>query len=176
MQQNFATPGAVRMLHFAPEPPLRERLRGWGLSSYSTCDLRAPDVDHHVDIQKLPFDDARFDLIVCSHILEHVHDDRAAMRELHRVCSGTGTVLIAVPFDRSTPTREDLSPSLSPRDRKRLFGEPDHLRVYGPDLRARLEQAGFLVGTYEPVRDATPSECDVEGLGPEQVLFICTRA
>jgi len=163
----------LRILHFAPEAPLERQLRGRSSRQYQTCDLRSPGVDHKVDIQRLPFLDGSYDLLLCSHVLEHIPDDRAAMRELRRVCSANGRVLIMVPMNPHAPTVEDLS-DLPPTERKRRFGEIDHLREYGTDFCEMLAAAGLEVHVFEPGVEIDASQRLRHGLALDQKIFVCT--
>lgn len=132
-------------------------------------------MDYNVNIERLPFSAGSYDLILCSHVLEHVPDDKAAMRELRRTCSSHGRVLIAVPVDRASPTREDLSETLHPEERRRLYGEIDHLRYYGLlDLTTALKDAGFDVNVFDPAQGLNKTERLVNGFGPDELLFVCT--
>lgn len=166
--------GEKQTLHFAPEVPLEANLRRSHLRRYVTADFRNPKADLQVDIQALPFADGAFDLVLCSHVLEHIRDDRLAMRELRRVCSPGGSVLIMVPQSDATKTREDLS-ELSPEIRKERFGEIDHLREYGQDLGELLTSAGFTVVTFEPADSISPAARLRHGLADNQTIFVCSR-
>ena len=132
------------VLHLAPEAVLGDRLASLA-ADYVSADIEPGRADVVADITALPFDDDRFDLIVCSHVLEHVPDDRAAMRELRRVLAPGGRALIQTPVNYDQPaTYEDVT-ATDPADRLARFSQDDHVRVYGPDLRDRLEAAGFAV-------------------------------
>lgn len=131
---------AGRVLHFAPTKatmPLYRRIA----SEYVTTDL-VEHVDVNADITALPFPDERWDLIVCSHVLEHVGDDRRALRELRRVLAPDGKALLVVPRNHGVATDEDPSVT-DPAERTRRFGQHDHVRIYGDDLEGRLRGAGF---------------------------------
>jgi SAM-dependent methyltransferase len=160
-----------RLLHFAPEPlfdPLFERLPE---IERTTADLYAP-ADLRLDITDMNLPDASFDLILCSHVLEHVPDDRAAMRELRRVLAGGGLALVLVPYRPAVTTYEDPSIT-SPLDRMVAFGQQDHVRIYGNDLPDRLREAGFEVEdrtAAELFDAATVERCDLDR---EEHLFIC---
>jgi SAM-dependent methyltransferase len=130
-----------RVLHFAPEPALRSALAAVA-TNYVTTDLFATDVDVQADITDLPFEDNSWDLIFCSHILEHIEDDATAMRELRRVISNDGAVVVMVPRNSGVPTDEDFTVT-TPAGRLARFGQEDHVRIYGDDLEARLTSAGF---------------------------------
>jgi ubiquinone/menaquinone biosynthesis C-methylase UbiE len=95
------------------------------------------------DMRAVP--DGRFDLVVACDVLEHINDDRAAIRETWRVLRPRGTAILTVPqFDHDERTLEDPA-IVSQEDRARVYGQEDHLRNYGADLAARLEEAGFSV-------------------------------
>jgi SAM-dependent methyltransferase len=106
------------------------------------------------DLERLPFEDASFDRVLCVHVLEHVRDDAAALLELHRILRPGGEALIMVPL-YGDATDED--PDAPADERVRRFGQADHVRLYGAaDLRARIEQAG-LQPRVDRVR-ATPAQ------------------
>lgn len=131
------------LLHFAPEPCLKPRLRQ-RVRRYVSFDLAPKDVDVRGDITELPFRDGAFDVILCSHVLEHIPDDAAAMRELRRVLSPTGWAVIDAPMNLDAPdTLED--PDADEATRIRDYGQADHVRMYGADYRDRLRAAGFEV-------------------------------
>lgn len=143
--------GAPHVLHLAPEGVVAERLRE-AAGDYVSADLEPGRADVAADLTALPFDDESFDLIVCSHVLEHVPDDRAAMCELHRVLRPGGTALVQTPVNyEQSATYEDPG-VLDPAERERRFSQFDHVRVYGPDLRERLESAGFTVAIADAAK------------------------
>lgn len=131
-----------RVLHFAPERAVGAYLRKRANRGYVTCDLSARRVDVNCDIANTPFADSEFDLIYCSHVLEHVPHDRSAMRELFRITKPGGMALIMVPIGAG-PTDEDPAKAASPELRKRYYGQDDHVRRYGMDIVERLEEARF---------------------------------
>jgi SAM-dependent methyltransferase len=134
---------AESLLHFSPEWCLRRRLSQIAGLRYVTADLDGSDVDLQLDITRLDLSDAAFDLVICSHVLEHVPDDAAAMAELRRVTAPGGRCLVMVPLalDRDR-TYEDASIT-APQDREREFLQHDHVRLYAPDIANRLHNAGF---------------------------------
>jgi SAM-dependent methyltransferase len=133
-----------RVLHFAPEAWMAPLLRRPGVDYVST-DIDDPRADLNFDIQDIPLPEASVDVIVCSHVLEHVPDDRRATRELARILRPGGTALILVPQD---PEREETYEDASittPEGRLEHFWQADHLRIYGTDAARRLEDDGFNV-------------------------------
>ena len=95
------------------------------------------------DIQSLSFNDNEFDIILCSHVLEHVVDDNASMKELFRVLKPGGYAIIDVPVDYNNETIEDVNASVE--ERLERFGSKTHLRYYGKDFKHKLESVGFKV-------------------------------
>ncbi len=142
---------ALELLHFAPELCLQPRFdRDPRLSRYVTADQSAPNVDFHTDITKLLFEEKSFDAIVCSHVLEHIPDDRAAMHEMRRVLRPGRVAYIQVPLARELLHTDEDTSVIDPKDRESRFGQFDHVRRYGMDLGERLREAGFEVGEVRP--------------------------
>ena len=168
-----------RVLHVAPEPAIRWVLERLGLESYVSVDLEPGAAEVVGDLTALPFGDRSFDLVVCSHVLEHIADDQRALAELARVVAERGEVVILTPLSYElAATVED--PSLPPAERRERFGQEDHVRIYGPDLVARIEAAGLRPRRFDPGdldertrrRAALGTDLDVRGLRNE--LFTCT--
>jgi SAM-dependent methyltransferase len=102
------------------------------------------------DITNLQWDKGHFDLVICNHVLEHVPDDRKAMSELFRVMRPEGTAILQVPI-AGAPRETVEDPSIECADeRERLFGQVDHVRIYGTDYVDRLRGAGFNVDLFNP--------------------------
>jgi SAM-dependent methyltransferase len=126
------------------------------------------------DLTAAGLKDETFDLTVCFHVLEHIPDDRAAMRELHRTLKPGGTLLVQVPLAEGRPTEED--PTASPEERVRRFQQDDHVRLYGDDLVDRLDDAGFDVDTTRPADWLSPEAYARHALaGDDQVILVCRR-
>lgn len=150
--------GRYRMLHTAPEPPLEARLRPLPNLRYTSVDLFNPNADVQADLTDLPFRDGAFDAVISSHVLEHIRDDHAAMRELARVLRPGGRAIVMVPHDPKRPrTYEDWSVNTA-AGRMRAFGHPFHYRIYGADCAGRLEQAGFAVTVIGSASLFTPHQ------------------
>lgn len=167
----FSSPH-LRMLHFAPEACLENRFRQALGKGYLTADLLDPRADVRADITNLRFPDASFDAILCSHVLEHVPDDRAAMRELHRVLDADGVAIVMVPLKGET-TEEDLSIT-DPEERARRYGQSDHVRYYGMDIVDRLRDAGFAVTCIETADICAPKDIERMRLGANRI-FVCRK-
>jgi SAM-dependent methyltransferase len=164
----------LSLLHFAPERCLQETLRSLPNLRYVSADLRSPRAADRFDITDIPYPDDSFDVLLCSHVLEHVSDDRSAMRELVRVLKPGGSALILIPIDETSADTDEGRTVTSPEERDRLFGEPDHVRSYGRDFTARLEQAGFSITVDRYVNGvdrATVERYAMRSSG----MFVCTK-
>lgn len=134
--------GLGRVLAIGPFSPVSRFLKGHA-TELVTLDLNNPLADVRAPIEALPFPDATFDTIECSHVLEHVTDDMAGLAEMRRVLTVGGSAMIQVPFFAGDgPTDEDPS-VVAPEERRRRFGQHDHVRAYGRDFPDRLAAAGF---------------------------------
>lgn len=162
-----------RMLHVAPEAcfaPLLRRALGDG---YVTADWSRPGAVMRMDVCAMPYPDSVFDVAYCSDVLEHVVDDHRAMSEFHRVLQADGWAVLLVPV---TVSRTIEDPSVSdPAERRRRFGQEDHVRRYGPDFADRLRQAGFQVACITPREFLNAGEITRIAAG-DRVIFHCTRA
>lgn len=136
------------VLHTAPEPALAAPFQSQHGHGYVSVDAFNPYVDVQGDLICLPFKDSHFDIVISCHVLEHIKDDRKAIRELARVLRPAGWAVIMVPFDPGRATYEDLSLTTA-AERKAVFGHPFHYRSYGHDLVSRLAEAGLNAKVVE---------------------------
>jgi len=163
---------AKKMLHIAPERELEAKFRKVRGLDYLSGDLNDERAMVRMDISDIRYPDGLFDVIYCSHVFEHVGDDRKAMRELWRVLKPGGWAVFVVPV-RVEKTIE--GPSVTdPGQRERLFGQSDHVMRYGPDFVDRLAEAGFGVTTICPADIVSAKNIVRFGLADEQ-LFYCDK-
>jgi|SRR5262245_1463231 len=172
-QTNWFT-GRMRVLHFAPERFFRKAFARLPNLDYVTADLVREKVMLAIDITAIPASARTFDAILCSHVLEHVSDDRLAMRELYRVLNPGGWAVIMVPMDWDrSETLEDPS-IVSPAERERVFGQSDHVRIYGRDVQERLENAGFSVAEHRS-EELGMESVRKYALSRKDRLYYCTK-
>ncbi len=162
-----------KLLHVAPEPCIESRLRKQLEGEYVTADLSSPRAMIKMDIMDIQYPDRSFDTIYCSHVLEHVADDRQALREFFRILENAGWAILLVPITCGK-TFEDPS-IIAPEERLKVFGQEDHVRRYGPDYAERLGDAGFTV-TITSVSNLVDSQ-DALKLGITQAgdIYYCTK-
>lgn len=132
----------LRVLHVAPERGLGRRIRRLSNIEYLAVDLDGRQGAMRLDVTDLPFR-SEFDLVLCSHVLEHIPDDRRALAEIWRVLDVGGVAILQHPIDRNrAETFEDFAIT-SPEERERVFFQFDHVRIYGRDIEDRFSEAGF---------------------------------
>lgn len=161
------------MLHTAPEVFLRSRLERVDGLGYVTVDLEPGRAMFEVDLTSIPFPDDSFDVILSSHVLEHIPDDRAAMAELRRVLKPSGWALLDVPISGESTYEDDTI--TDPDERARHFGQWDHVRLYGRDFAERLRDAGFDVTIHYPTETLGESACRWMGLMSGQCIHIARK-
>lgn len=140
----------ANVLHFAPERVLAARISRARPARYVKADLfpNAADVTRE-DLTRLSFGDCAFGVVIANHVLEHVADDRAAMKEIFRVLQPGGLAVLQTPYsDKLTRTFEDES-IRDEEARLQAFGQEDHVRLYGRDLFSRLQSVGFVSKVLE---------------------------
>lgn len=165
----------IRLLHVAPELGLGSGFQALGNVDYVSADYDSALANVQMDIQKIGYPDASFDAIVCNHVLEHVDDDRRALAELYRVLKRGGWALLQVPIGRSDATTYDDPTITSARDRERLFGQYDHVRVYGSDYPARLIEAGFDVDVVAYADEFAPDQVLRMGLDRHELIHLARK-
>ena len=163
------------MLHFAPERCFTERLKKQIGAGYVTADLYDNSAMVKMDITKIQFPNGTFDVVYCSHVLEHVTNDIMAISELYRVLKDDGWAVISVPiYKHLKRTREDNTIT-NPKERERIFGQKDHVRAYGPDYSDRLRSVGFKVRITSPHDFLSDAEIKRMGIPALKEIHFCTK-
>ena len=149
-----------KLLHFAPEQAFYKRFKKLRNLDYITTDLNSPLAEVKADICNLPFDDDSFDVILCNHVLEHIPDDQQAMKELYRVMKKGGWGIFQVPQDLNREVTFEDNTITDKKRRAQIFGQYDHVRVYGRDYFDKLRRVGFTVEEVDLT--ASLSEIEIE--------------
>ncbi|NNF19774.1 MAG: class I SAM-dependent methyltransferase [Flavobacteriaceae bacterium] len=168
-QTNFFK-APLNVLHFAPEQAFYKRFRQLDNLQYTTTDLNSPLADVKADICELPFESESFDVILCNHVLEHIPDDKKALAELYRVMKKGGWGVFQVPQNlKLESTFED--PTITDKaERARIFGQYDHVRIYGKDYFDFLRQAGFRVSEIDLGKKLSPEKIDYYRLAQGEII------
>ncbi|MGM5631303.1 methyltransferase domain-containing protein [Apibacter raozihei] len=165
----------LNVLSIAPEQCFLKRFKELKNLQYTTADLYSPIVDVKADILDLPFKDDEFDVVFCNHVLEHIEDDSKAMSELYRVMKPGGWGIFQVPMRyNEEKTYEDFSIT-EKEERKKHFGQYDHVRWYGLDYFKRLEKAGFEVEQVKYYETLSPEVFKRYSLSHNEILPVVRK-
>lgn len=164
-----------RVLHVAPESNLERVFRSIKTISYDSIDLEPGRADQVMDVQNLKFKDGSFDLVICSHVLEHVPEDIKAMREIYRVLRPGRFAILQVPISPVVERTIEDPKVITPENRAKVFGQSDHVRLYGFDYVDRLISAGFRVETIYYAQKMSRKRACKLSLDHREPLFICWR-
>ena len=146
LAENVAQIENRRILHLAPEACVTNLLKPLA-RHYTTADILPGRADRLLDIENVDLESASMDVVICSHVLEHV-DDRKALAELRRILRPGGMAILLVPIAEGwSATFEDCTIT-TPEDRALYFGQHDHVRFYGADFRDRVRKAGFTLTEF----------------------------
>lgn len=143
------TDSPLRVLHFAPEQCFLKAFKNLKNLDYTTTDLESPIADVKADICNLPFKDNSYDIILCNHVLEHIPDDTKAMQELYRVMKVGGMGIFQIPQDLNRAKTFEDNSITDRNQRAKIFGQYDHVRVYGLDYFNKLRAIGFKVNEVD---------------------------
>jgi len=164
----FTTPNKV--LHFAPEQAFYKKFKNLKQLEYTTTDLNSPLADVKADICALPFKDNSFDIILCNHVLEHIRDDRKAISELYRVLKPSGWGIFQIPQDLNREVTYEDDSITDKKERAKIFGQYDHVRIYGRDYFERLKEAGFKVNEVDYTSGMTDSDIEKYRLAKGEII------
>jgi len=166
---------SIKLLHIAPEKNLKKVFRNSNKIQYIDGDLNLLAADKKIDITDINFEDIFFDVIICSHVLEHIVDNRKVTYELFRVLRPEGFAILQVPISKKAKeTFEDFTIT-TPEGREKYFGQKDHIRIYSKDYKNRFESVDFKLDLYGIKNDLTIKEIKILGLNQEEILYICKK-
>lgn len=164
-----------KLLHFAPEQCFYKNFRNSEIIQYTTTDLNSPLADVQADICDLPFEDNEFDFILCNHVLEHITNDYKAMQEIYRVLKRGGMAILQIPLQNNRATTFEDYSITDRKERARIFGQYDHVRVYGMDYFTRLKQVGFEVQAVDYTSQLDPRLVDRYRLATGELIPVVTK-
>ena len=164
----FTSPKKV--LHFAPEQAFYKRFRKLKHINYTTTDLNSPLADVKADICNLPFEDNSFDIIFCNHVLEHIPDDTKAMQEMYRILKPNGWGIFQIPQDLNKETTFEDDSITDRKERAKIFGQYDHVRIYGRDYFKKLRSIGFMVEEVDYTASMSSEEIEKYRLAKGEII------
>ena len=160
----------LKALHFAPEQCFVKRFRKLKNLDYTTTDLLSPIADVKADICSLPFEDNSYDVMLCNHVLEHIPDDTKAMQELYRVMKPGGYGIFQIPQDLNRKSTFEDNSITDKAERAKLFGQYDHVRVYGHDYFDKLRSIGFKVEEVDYTTQLKDADVDKYRLAKGEII------
>lgn len=165
----------IKLLHFAPEQAFYKRFKKLRNIQYDTIDINSPLAKIKADICDLPIKENTYDFILCNHVLEHVLDDNKAMSELYRVLKKGGTGIFQVPIDMKREKTFQDDSITDKLERNKIFGQYDHVRVYGKDYFNKLEDTGFKVQQIDYSKKFSDKEILKFSIIRGEIIPVCTK-
>ncbi len=169
----FAT--KKKVLYVAPNKIIQKIIKNLSNHDYVSGDIDSPIAMVVMDITDIKYKENTFDIIICSHVLEHIQDDLLAMRELFRVLKPGGWAIIQSPIDYKLEKTFEDPLIVLPKDRRRLFGEETHVRIYGRDYKERLEKASFIVKVDCFISEIEEKFVKKYGLDKNEKIYYCEK-
>ena len=165
----------LKVLHFAPEQAFYKRFKKMTNLDYVTTDLNSPLADVKADICNLPFKDNEFDVILCNHVLEHILDDTKAMQELYRILKKRGMGIFQIPQDLNREQTFEDDSITDKKERAKIFGQYDHVRVYGKDYFDKLRRIGFEVQEVDYTKSFSKLEIEKYCLAQGEIIPVVSK-
>ncbi|WP_151895001.1 class I SAM-dependent methyltransferase [Patiriisocius marinistellae] len=173
-ETNFFTEN-LKVLHFAPEQAFLRKFKKLKNIDYTTTDLNSPIADVKADICALPFKDNSYDFIICNHVLEHIPDDTKAMQELYRVLAPGGIAILQVPLENERAVTFEDNTITDQKERTEIFGQYDHVRVYGMDYFDKLRSIGFNVEALDYTLKISNEDIERYRIAKGELLPVCRK-
>lgn len=171
----FTSTKKLKTLHIAPEQCFLDIFRKQKNLDYITSDLESPIADVKADICNLPFKNNEFDVVFCNHVLEHITDDTKAMQELYRVLKPGGFGIFQIPQDLSRAVTFEDNTITDRKERTKIFGQYDHVRVYGKDYFNKLRAIGFKVDEVDYTKKIALEKLERFCLMKNEILPVCYK-
>lgn len=167
---------SLKVFHVAPESCLYQKLHNLELE-YIDGDIDPAYASHVIDITQIPYPDNYFDLVICSHVLGHIPDERKAIDELHRVLSKKGQALIMTLINKELEKTYENHSIKTPDERLKHYGEVDLCRLHGTDFAERLAVPGFTVEIIDYRKQLSEEIVNKYRLGDgsRELIFKCTK-
>ena len=171
----FTSEKKLKVLHIAPEQCFLKIFKKQKNLDYITADLESPIADVKADICNLPFKNEEFDIVFCNHVLEHIPDDTKAMQELYRVLKNDGFGIFQIPQDIHRKETFEDNTITDPEERTKIFGQYDHVRIYGLDYFDKLRANGFNVKEIHYAEKIGSDLIEKYALAQDEILPVCYK-
>lgn len=167
----------LSILHFAPEKVYFDLFSANKNIDYYPVDFDPgfPGIRDVVDITQIPYENDQFDLIICSHVIEHITEEQQALKELKRVLKSEGLAYINAPIYNELEFTLEKEEYNTPELRYKFYGQHDHVRKYGRDYTSRIKQSGFNVDEVKLSLEFNEKQMMFHGLAESEILYKCTK-
>lgn len=165
----------LKLLDIAPTKGISNKLKSLPNINYLSIDLTSPLAMKHMDLTALELPDNSYDCVLCYHVLEHIPDDRKAIREILRVLKPGGWAILQVPIKKRLEKTHEGAHIQDPAERKRLFGQEDHVRYYGLDYKDKLAEEGFIVNVDEFAKTLSDEEIEKYRMMRDEEIYFCSK-
>jgi len=172
---NFFKDSLLKVLDIAPMYFFQQKCKTLYNLNYISADISSSIAMIKMDITNINLPDNQFDCIICYHVLEHIPDDKKAMKELFRILKPGGWAILQSPVDPNHDETFEDPNVVSPEEREHVFGEKDHVRIYGQDYKNRLEMAGFTVKLDNYSRELGDNIIKKYGLMKDETIYFCSK-
>lgn len=170
------------LLHIAPEQPLKKYFKNFSNVAYYCGDkfesgyagFYYDKETMTLDLTNLSFAENSFDIIICNHVLEHITEESKALNEIHRVLKPDGWAILQVPIALGIMKTIE-QPTDSNKKREFIFGQYDHVRLYGLDYSSRLKVHGFHVEEWSATKQFDPIQIKRFALNSAEKVYIVSK-
>ena len=163
-----------RILHFAPESSIKELIMQNKNIDYYTCDIIPGFAMHIVDITDIQFKNNTFDYVICNHVMEHIPNEKKAVSEIKRILKKNGKWIFSFPICTDMKTQEDKK-VVTKEQRLELYGQEDHVRLYGNDFLKRFKKYGLKIEVFTPNEQLKKSEIEKYGFIEDDIIMVATK-
>ena len=174
-ESDFFSSKKLEVLHIAPEQCFYSLFKKQKNLKYLTGDLVSPLADLHFDLHEIPLEENTFDVVFCNHVLEHVNDAKKCMSELYRVLKPGGMGIFQIPQDLSRDVTFFDDSITNQKERAAIFGQYDHVRIYGRDYFDKLRSIGFNVVEEDYTNKIKPELVKRYCLAKGEIIPICYK-
>lgn len=161
------------VLHFAPEEKMTSLIKTNKECNYISADLKT-EAMMQIDMTDIPFSDKKFDYVIANHVLEHILDEKQAIKELKRITKDDGLIILSVPICMEQNTIEDENIN-SEEDRLINYGLEDHVRLYGKDYLNRFEAYGLSINVKIPYKELNDMTIKKFGFIRDDIIMLCKK-
>ncbi len=165
----------LKVFEVAPIHFLQEEFKKLPNIEYVSADISSSLAMKRIDITSIPIPSGKFDCIICYHVLEHIPDDKKAMRELFRILKPGGWAIIQSPIDWKLQKTVEGKIAMYKIKGVSNFWQHDHVRIYGRDYKNKLEKAGFFVNIDRFMGESDKNLLKRYGLFKNQGICYCTK-